>query len=87
MNKNIADIRRDYQLQSLLEKDVDNNPFNQFNAWWDDALKSDLDEINAMTLATALRSRLDGQLGEIESFQNKLGIKLIKRIIVYIFFK
>ena len=25
--------------------------------------------------ATALRSRLDGQLGEIESFQNKLGIK------------
>ena len=53
MNKNIADIRRDYQLQSLLEKDVDNNPFNQFNAWWDDALKSDLDEVNAMTLATA----------------------------------
>ena len=53
MNKNIADIRRDYQMQSLLEKDVDNNPFNQFNAWWDDALKSDLDEVNAMTLATA----------------------------------
>ena len=40
-------------MQSLLEKDVDSNPFNQFNAWWDDALKSDLDEVNAMTLATA----------------------------------
>ena len=53
MNKNIAAIRRDYQMQSLLEKDVDANPFNQFNAWWDDALKSDLDEVNAMTLATA----------------------------------
>ena len=40
-------------MQSLLEKDVDANPFNQFNAWWDDVLKSDLDEVNAMTLATA----------------------------------
>ena len=40
-------------MQSLLEKDVDPNPFNQFNAWWDDALKSELDEVNAMTLATA----------------------------------
>ena len=53
MNINIATIRRDYQIQSLLEKDVDANPFNQFNAWWEDALKSELDEVNAMTLATA----------------------------------
>lgn len=53
MNKNIADIRSDYQKQSLLENDVDANPFKQFNAWWDDALKSKLDEVNAMTLATA----------------------------------
>ena len=53
MNKNIANIRRDYQLQSLLEKDVDASPFRQFNLWWDDALKSKLDEVNAMTLATA----------------------------------
>ena len=53
MNKNIADIRKDYQLQSLLEKDIAHDPFAQFNTWWDDAVKSELDEINAMTLATA----------------------------------
>ena len=53
MNKNIADIRKDYQLQSLLETDVASNPFDQFNRWWDDAIKSELDEVNAMTLATA----------------------------------
>lgn len=58
MVKNIAAIRRDYQMQSLLEKDVDNNPFNQFNAWWDDAVKSELDEVNAMTLATATAAGL-----------------------------
>jgi pyridoxamine 5'-phosphate oxidase len=53
MNKNIADIRKDYQLQSLLESDIAADPFTQFNRWWDDAVKSELDEINAMTLATA----------------------------------
>jgi pyridoxamine 5'-phosphate oxidase len=53
MNKNIADIRKEYQMQSLLEADVAADPFEQFNTWWEDAEKSELDELNAMTLATA----------------------------------
>lgn len=53
MNKPIADIRKDYQLQSLLETDIAADPFTQFNHWWDDAVKSELEEVNAMTLATA----------------------------------
>lgn len=53
MSYNIADIRKDYQMQSLLETDVEQDPFDQFANWWDDAMKSELDEINAMTLATA----------------------------------
>jgi pyridoxamine 5'-phosphate oxidase len=53
MNKQIADIRKDYQMQSLLETDVADDPFVQFNRWWDEAIKSELDEVNAMTLATA----------------------------------
>ena len=53
MNKNIADIRKDYQLQSLLESDVADNPFTQFDKWWDEAVNSKIDEVNAMTLATA----------------------------------
>lgn len=53
MSYNIADIRKDYQMQSLLETDVAQDPFDQFANWWDDAMKSELDEINAMTLATA----------------------------------
>jgi pyridoxamine 5'-phosphate oxidase len=56
MNKQIADIRKDYQMQSLLETDVADEPFEQFNRWWDDAIKSELDEVNAMTLATASAS-------------------------------
>lgn len=52
MEKNIAGIRKEYQLQSLLETEVADNPFKQFNNWWDDALKIKIDEVNAMTLAT-----------------------------------
>ena len=48
----IADIRKDYQLQSLSEADVAESPVAQFAKWWDDAVKSEIDEVNAMTLAT-----------------------------------
>ncbi|MEO6232828.1 MAG: pyridoxamine 5'-phosphate oxidase [Ferruginibacter sp.] len=50
---NIADIRRDYRLQTLEEADVDINPIKQFTAWWQDAINSSIDEVNAFTLATA----------------------------------
>ncbi len=49
---NIADIRKDYKLQTLLEADVAPNPITQFGKWWDEAVKSDIQEANAMTLAT-----------------------------------
>jgi pyridoxamine 5'-phosphate oxidase len=55
MNKNIADIRKDYRLHSLDESDIAASPIEQFTRWWDDALKSELFEVNAMTLATSTR--------------------------------
>src|SRR3982750_3909386 len=53
MNATIADLRRDYSSQSLLETDVAIHPVDQFEKWWDQALKGDILEPNAMTLATA----------------------------------
>lgn len=50
---NIANIRKDYMLQSLSENDVDKNPIKQFEKWWQEAIDSQIDEVNAMTLATA----------------------------------
>jgi pyridoxamine 5'-phosphate oxidase len=52
MNSSIADIRKDYTLKSLSEKEIDANPFTQFSIWWNEAVASDIDEVNAMTLAT-----------------------------------
>lgn len=49
---NIADIRKDYKLQSFSEADAAATPKEQFDKWWDDAMKSDILEVNAMTLAT-----------------------------------
>ncbi len=52
-SEEIAKIRKDYTLNSLNEDDVAASPLIQFEEWWDDADKSDIDEMNAMTLATA----------------------------------
>jgi pyridoxamine 5'-phosphate oxidase len=52
----LENIRKDYRLQSLLEKDVDANPIKQFEIWWHEALQSSIDEPNAMTLATSTSS-------------------------------
>ena len=53
MPNSIADIRRDYSHKSLSEKDVNASPIKQFGKWWDEAVNSKIDEVNAMTLATA----------------------------------
>ncbi|MCX6209092.1 MAG: pyridoxamine 5'-phosphate oxidase [Bacteroidetes bacterium] len=52
MNMSIADIRKDYTLKSLSENDVLHNPVQQFEIWWNEAVNSEIDEVNAMTLAT-----------------------------------
>ena len=52
MSNEIADIRKDYKLASLEEADVAANPIDQFTRWWNEAVASQIDEVNAMTLAT-----------------------------------
>jgi len=53
MKQEIADIRKDYRLQSLEEKDVYADAIQQFTYWWHEAVNSEIEEVNAMTLATA----------------------------------
>ncbi len=58
MRLDIANIRKDYKLQSFDESDCADNPFTQFEAWWNQAIESEIDEVNAMTLATASKTGL-----------------------------
>jgi len=53
MKKNIADLRRDYSFESLSEAQAKKDPISQFGVWWDEAIKAEIDEANAMTLATS----------------------------------
>ena len=52
MHDDIAKIRKDYKKYQLLETNIDKNPFTQFGIWLDEAIKAEIDEPTAMTLAT-----------------------------------
>jgi pyridoxamine 5'-phosphate oxidase len=49
----IADIRKDYASRELLESNAAVDPMTQFRQWWNEAVDSAIEEVNAMTLATA----------------------------------
>jgi pyridoxamine 5'-phosphate oxidase len=51
--KLINNLRREYKLNKLSEETVQQNPFNQFEKWFNEVLKVGLIEPNAMILATA----------------------------------
>lgn len=58
MEKKIGNIRIDYMLKKLSEKDVLEMPMRQFEVWWNEAVESKITEVNAMTLSTVAT---DGQ--------------------------
>ena len=51
----LADLRKDYSLAGLAEKDLARDPFRQFEKWFQEAEAAKIPEPNAMTLATATR--------------------------------
>jgi pyridoxamine 5'-phosphate oxidase len=51
--KDIENLRQDYEAASLNETDVDANPIRQFDKWFNEAINYKVHEPNAMTLATA----------------------------------
>ena len=53
MDANIANLRLEYAAQVLLEENSANDPFTQFETWWQQVLETKILEPNAMTLATA----------------------------------
>jgi pyridoxamine 5'-phosphate oxidase len=49
----LADLRQEYSQRALTMKHVADDPITQFQQWFDEAREAELDEPNAMTLATA----------------------------------
>ncbi|MCC7030722.1 MAG: pyridoxamine 5'-phosphate oxidase [Chitinophagaceae bacterium] len=46
-------MRQEYLMTSLSETDMDQDPVVQFQHWFEQALHSSIDDVNAMTLSTA----------------------------------
>ncbi len=51
----LAELRKDYSLAGLAEKDLARDPFRQFEKWFQEAEAAKVIEPNAMTLATATK--------------------------------
>ena len=52
----LADLRKDYSMAGLSEKDLARDPFRQFDKWFGEAVAAKIDEPNAMVLSTADRT-------------------------------
>lgn len=56
----IGDMRRDFESAGLEREDLDNDPFRQFEHWFNQAVEAGIDDPNALTLATADASGTPG---------------------------
>jgi pyridoxamine 5'-phosphate oxidase len=68
----IAQLRKDYTLHTLNEEDMAESPYKQFEKWWQDAEKSQIDEMNAMTLASTGKDGMaDARTVLLKAFDEK----------------
>ncbi|MCX7877998.1 MAG: pyridoxamine 5'-phosphate oxidase, partial [Ignavibacteria bacterium] len=52
LSEDIRDLRRQYSDKPLLLKNISENPYKQFSKWFDEVLKCDFLEPNAVALST-----------------------------------
>lgn len=60
MNDNltkVSDLRKEYNLNELLEENISSDPIVQFTKWFDEALAGNIYEPNAMILSTTIRNQ------------------------------
>jgi pyridoxamine 5'-phosphate oxidase len=68
----IAGIRKDYMQKTFDEADTAASAIAQFGLWWDEAVKSEIDEVNAMTLATASKAGVpDARIVLLKGYDEK----------------
>jgi len=71
MSKVIVALRKEYLLSSLDENLVDENPLKQFSLWFDDAVRAEIEEPNAMVLSTAdLEGNVSGRAVLLKGVEN-----------------
>ena len=68
----VADLRKDYGQASLNEHEVMDDPMLQFTQWFEQALKAEVNEPNAMTVATvAANGRPSSRIVLVKQFDER----------------
>jgi pyridoxamine 5'-phosphate oxidase len=68
----VADLRKDYGQASLNEDEVMDDPVRQFTQWFEQALKAEVNEPNAMTVATvAANGRPSSRIVLVKQFDER----------------
>ena len=68
----IAGIRKDYKLKTFDETDAKAGAIDQFTEWWNEATHSEIDEVNAMTVATVSSKGIpDARIVLLKGFDEK----------------
>src|ERR1035437_6492927 len=55
LNEYTKNLRHDFVKASFDEKDADNNPFKQFENWFQEVIKSEVNDLNSMVLSTVTK--------------------------------
>ncbi len=71
MSKKIADIRINYSKKSLDETHAKKDALDMFQLWWDEAMASDISEVNAMTLASINNGVPNARIVLLKGFDEK----------------
>jgi pyridoxamine 5'-phosphate oxidase len=72
VGERVADLRKDYGQASLDEKDVADDPVRQFTRWFEEALKAEVNEPNAMGVSTVdERGRPSSRIVLIKQFDER----------------
>lgn len=56
ISRDLADLRREYRIKPLHRRDLDADPFAQFDRWFNEAMSVEAMDANAMSLATVSAS-------------------------------
>jgi pyridoxamine 5'-phosphate oxidase len=72
VGERVADLRKDYGQASLDEADVADDPVRQFTRWFEEALKAEVNEPNAMGVSTVdERGRPSSRIVLIKQFDDR----------------
>ncbi len=71
MNRDVTNMRQDYNLSSLHEHEVASDPITQFQSWFEEAITSNLPEPNAMTLATVSNGRPSARIVLLKGYDQR----------------